>query len=82
MGETLDKNTSMKNKETLQQDIQVANKITGNDIFRLKTGIVIKFSIHGNQNIIGQVKLESSIINKFEGNIDSIKNIVESIIIK
>ena len=78
MGEIMDKNTLMKSRESLCKDIQIANKITGNEIFRIKTGVLIKFNFNDEQNIFGKVTTETSKISKIEGKMDSIKNIIDS----
>ena len=80
MGDTLDKNTSMKNKETLQEDIKTANKITENHLFHQKTGFNVTFYFHGVENIIGYVMSETNRLNKTEENIETLNKIIGSII--
>jgi hypothetical protein len=79
MGETLDKNTSMKTKDTLKDDIVVCNKITGNELFKRKTGFTLTFNFHGVQNILAYLMLESSKLNQIDGDFNQSENIIESI---
>jgi len=80
MGDTLDKNSSMKTRETLEDDIKIANKITGNHLFHNRTGFNITFYFHGVENVIGYVVTEAYPRNKVEGVEENLNKIVGSII--